>query len=319
MPRTARPAESPKPEPRLTRRDATAALLGGLFVCAPALARADDPEPTPSRKRKRSRPIPAHALKVDPNADVVDLFDGIESGELAVKVVMRDEFRGTVLVENTADRPLTVQVPDSVVAVQVQNQFGGGGLGGGGLGGGGGGGLGGGGMGGGGGAQAGGGGLGGGGGGLGGGGLGGGQGGGGFGGGGGAFSVPPEQVGAMTLTSVCLEHGKTNPSPRMTYELRRTEDVVQDPVLRELLILVGDGRIDRKVAQAAAWHLTDGMGWNELAAEGYDPLGSAARVHTFRRGHLLAAQRLLAEARRRSDERAKSVRGTLAGEAGYDG
>ena len=313
MPRTDRPTPAGPfhAAPRLTRRDATAALLGGLFACTPGLAAADDAEPTGKPRKRRSRPIKAHALKFDPNADVVDLFDGIESGELGVQVIMRDEFRGTVLVENAADRPLTVQIPDSVVAVQVQNQFGGGGgdFGGGGGdfgGGGGGGGQGGG-------AQAGGGGLGGGG---GQGGAGGGQGGGGF-GGGGAFSIPPEQVGSMTLTSVCLEHGKASPSPRLKYELRRTEDVVQDPVLRELLTLVGDGRIDRKVAQAAAWHLTDRMGWNELAADGYDPLGIGGRVYTFNRGQLLAAQRLLAVAKQRADERAKNPRGVLSSESAY--
>jgi hypothetical protein len=133
--------------------------------------------------------------------------------------------------------------------VHVLNQFGGGGFGGGGLGGG---------QQGGGGAQAAGGGAGGG---LGGGGLGGG---GAAGGGGGFFSIPPEKVVRLPFNSVCLEHGKPTPRPRMDYVIRPVDEFSQDPLLRELLVMISTGRVSQKAGQAAAWHLSSGKSWQEL-------------------------------------------------------
>ena len=177
------------------------------------------------------------------------------------------------------NEPVTVELPEAFVAVQVLKQFGGGlgggGLGGGGLGGGGlgGGGLGGGGLGGGGlggqqgggqnqnagGGFGGGGGLGGGG--LGGGGFGGGQQGGGF------FSIPTERTVRVPYVSVCLNHGRPDPSPRLEYKLVPVEQYTQDEVLEELIRMVASGKFDQHSAQAAIWNRTDNMGWQMLAAK----------------------------------------------------
>ena len=56
---------------------------------------------------------------------------------------------------------------------------------------------------------------------MGGGGMMGGMGGGGMGMGGGMFNVAPEKVGKFKVPTVCLEHGKHDPTPRVTYEIRR--------------------------------------------------------------------------------------------------
>lgn len=231
----------------------------------------------------------------DPTAKTVKLFDGIEQGLLKVTLIPKDSHGGNVLFENTTKEPLTVELPEAVVGVQALKQFGGagGGYGGSeGLGGEGGE------SGAGGGGQALGGGFGGGlGGGLGGGGL----GGGGY-GGGGLFSIPPEKVVRLSYNSVCLDHGKPEPSPKMTYRLVKLEDYTDDPVLQELLKLVGMNRIHPQVAQAAAWHLANDMSWGELARKRIDHLGGVPPTPYFNRAQLFQAYNLVALATGRAKE-----------------
>lgn len=205
---------------------------------------------------------PLLAAKPKENGREVELFAAMEAGEVEVQFIPKDATKANVLIRNKTDRPLSVRLPAAFAGVPVAAQFGGGGLGGG-LGGGGlGGGLGGGGLGGGGGQ-----GLGGGfgGGGLGGGGLGGGGFGGGGLGGGGLFNVAPEKVGKVKVTTVCLEHGKPDPNPRMKYTIVPIEKFTKDPAVIELCKLVGAGKIPQNTGQAAAWHYTDKLSWVQLA------------------------------------------------------
>ena len=170
----------------------------------------------------------------------------------------------------------------------------------------GGGGMGGGGMGGGGGQQAMGGGMGGGGmGGMGGGGMGGGGMGGGGMGGGGFFSVPAEKVVSLQFNSVCLEHGKQEPGPSSKYTLVPITRVSSDPVLHELLAKVGTGKVDQQSAQAAAWHLTNKMSFQELAAKMEEHLGDLNPSPYFTREQLLGAQQLLSQAMVKAEEKAE--------------
>jgi hypothetical protein len=234
-------------------------------------------------------------------AEQVELFAAIEAGDIEVKLIPKDSTTGTVVVTNKTKKPLSIKLPDAFAGVPVAAQFGGGGgLGGGGLGGGG---LGGGGLGGGGGGNQGlGGGFGGGGGGLGGGGGGGGFGGGG--GGGGFFNVAPEKVGKVKVTAVCLEHGKDDPNPRVPYELRPIESFTKDQKVIEVVKMLGRGEIDQHSAQAAAWHLANGMSWKELAAKiGRKHLNGTTEPY-FTAAHL---QRALAITRT-AEERAEKAK-----------
>jgi hypothetical protein len=236
------------------------------------------------KRSKAKRPIAK--LTFDPTAESVELFDGMEQGLLEVKLIPKNSKQGNLLIENKTDKPLTVQMPDAFVGVQVLKQMGGmgGGMGGGGMGGG----MGGGGQ------QA----VGGGGGGMGGGGMGGGgMGGGGMGGGGaGFFSIPAESIVRVPYHSVCLEHGKPEPTPRSTYRIMKVEDATKDPALQQLIRLVGKNRIHPQVAQAAAWHLTDDMSWRELAAKKVKRLGGGGSQPYFQRAALYYAQQLVAQA-----------------------
>jgi hypothetical protein len=177
----------------------------------------------------------------------VDLFDAMKSGDIEVKFIAKNSRDGQLLVKNTTDQPLTVKLPEAFAAVPVLAQ-----------------------------AAAGGGrttgssrssnsknnnqnqGLGGGGGGYGGGGIGGGI------GGGGAFDVAPEKVAKIKLETVCLEHGKKEPTAIVPYEIRPIETFTSDPQVQELCKLLGTGQLNQRAAQAAAWHLANHMTWEQL-------------------------------------------------------
>ena len=195
----------------------------------------------------------------EPALEAVEMFAAIEAGQIGVQLIPKDSTECRVLIENKTKKPLSVKLPDAFAGVPVLAQPGmgmGGGLGGGGMGGGRGGG-----MGGGGGMQSMGGGMGGMGG-MGGGGMMGGMGGGGM----GMFNVPPEKVGKFKVQTVCLEHGKDEPRPAMKYEIKPIGEFTDRVQVHELCRLVGSG-MNQRVAQAAAWHLSNDMSWQELAAK----------------------------------------------------
>jgi hypothetical protein len=211
------------------------------------------------------------------NIESVEMFQAIEEGKIEVNFYPKDATQATIIMKNKGDKPLDIAVPRAFGAVHILGQMGmgGGGYGGGGMGGMGGGmgGMGGG-MGGMGGGMGGGQGMGGGmmggmGGGMGGmgggmmGGMGGGMGG--MGGGmGGMFRVEPDKTHKIKVPCVCLEHGKPDPNPRMKYKIVPIEQVNADPRVVQLCGLLGSGRVPQNTAQAAAWHLANGLSWEEL-------------------------------------------------------
>lgn len=267
-----------------------AALLGILLSCFCLITNAEAFAGTTKPNRR-----PITNPKFDPSAEAVELFEAIEAGQVEARLIPSGAFSGRAFIENRTDKPLNVKVPDAVIAVPVNAQFGGG-FGGGGLGGGG---LAGGGPGGqqGGGQQT----LGGGfGGGIGGG-FGGGLGGGGFGGGGqlgggGFFSIPPERVVAVKFNSVCLQHGRPEPSASSRYRFVPLSKVSEDPVLHGLLTVVGSGSVDSMAAQAAAWAVSDRMSWQQLADKSVTHLAGQPSTPYFTRDQLLTGQQLLAQA-----------------------
>ena len=268
-----------------------------LFACGltslAMLAAASLPFELSAASKTAKKPI--RNPKFDPSAEQVDLFDAMDAKQVAVRLIPKDAMGGTVLIENKTDKPLTVKIPDAVAGVSIHAQMGGmGGMGGGGMGGMGGGGMGGGG------GQAMGGGMGGGG--MGGGGMGGGGMGGMGGGGGGFFSIPAEKVVSLPFNSVCLEHGKPEPSGNSKYTLVPLSRVNTSPVLYQLLTRVGTGKVDPQAAQAAAWHITDKMSFEELAAKTEEHLGDINVTPYFTREQLLSAQQLLAQAESRAEE-----------------
>ena len=236
--------------------------------------------------------------------EAAEMFQAMEDGQIEVIIKTIDEKKSNLIVTNKSDKPLAIGMPATFAAVPVATlaQFGGGGLGGGGQGGGGfgGGGQGGGGQGGG---QAAGGGAGGG---QGGGGFGGGgQGGGGLGGGGGVFNIPAGKVGKVSLTTVCLEHGKPNPNVKMDYTIVPLSKVTTDKNVEEICRMIANDEIAQPVAQAAAWNITDNLSWQKMLTMNRLERMDGYFERFFTPNQLAFAQRVVAVASQRAELRQK--------------
>jgi len=83
------------------------------------------------------------------------------------------------------------------------------------------------------------------------------------------FNVPPEKVGQLKVTTVCLEHGKPDPRPSMKYQIRPIEEATNKPAVGALCRMLGRGELNQRVAQVVAWHLNSDMSWDELAKKQY--------------------------------------------------
>jgi len=84
---------------------------------------------------------------------------------------------------------------------------------------------------------------------------------------GGMMRVEADKAAKIKVPTVCLEHGKKDPNPRMKYKLVRLEEVNPDPRVRELCKLLGTGKLHQNTAQAAAWHIANGLTWEQLASK----------------------------------------------------
>jgi hypothetical protein len=169
-------------------------------------------------------------------AKTIEMFQAMDQGLLTVDYIGKDATQANLIFRNQTGEPLDVVLPKTFGAVHVlaQGMMGGmGGMGGGGMGG------------------------------MGGGGM-GGMGGGGMGGMGGMMRVQPDKPNKLTVATLCLEHGKLDPNPRMKYKVVRLEEVNDSPVVAELCKALASGRVGQNTAQAAAWHVANGLTWEEL-------------------------------------------------------
>ncbi len=192
--------------------------------------------------------------KPNPLDRTVEMFAAIDAKEIEVTLIPKDDTESRILIKNNTKKPLNVKLPEAFAGRPVLAQIGG--IGGGGRGGAGGGGM----------NQS----------------MGGGMGGmgggmmGGMGGGMGMMNVPPEQVGQFKVATVCLEHGKKEPRPNIPYEIVPLDTVTTKPGVKELLTAMGHQKLSQRVAQAAAWHLANGMSWQELAAKRIEHLNGTS-------------------------------------------
>ncbi|NDC63522.1 MAG: hypothetical protein EBZ59_05940, partial [Planctomycetia bacterium] len=95
------------------------------------------------------------------------------------------------------------------------------------------------------------------------------------------------------VATVCLEHGKPEPSSRHPYTLAAVESFSDDPRLAFVLESLGRGELSQKVAQAAAWHISSGLSWERLAAEAIDHAGGVPDEPYFAPGELASARRVV--------------------------
>ena len=247
-----------------------------------------------SRRSAGTASAPVPSGQVPPT-----ILEAEARGIVSIKYIPNDSRSAQIIVTNRSRRPATLRLPAAFAGVPVLAQMGGGGqqgagFGAGGIGAqpqstGGGGGMGGQGMNGIGGAGA---------------------------GGGGAFSIPPEKTRVFRVTTVCLEHGKPEPSSRHPYTLSAVESFSSDPKLAVVLESLGRGELSQKVAQAAAWHIASGLSWERLAAEMIDHAGGVPDEPYFTPTELAAAHRVVAAAERQAAMRRPSTTSIGIGEGG---
>ena len=244
-------------------------------------------------------PTPVGKAGFGPQAGFAEheFFDAIDKGLIDVKFIARNDHAARLIIANKLKEGVNLRLPEAFAGVPevVLAQMGGGGFGGGGMGGGGTG------IGGGGGQSVGGG--------MGGGGMGGGGMGGGGMGGGGMFSIPPEKVGKFNVPVVCLDHGKPDPSSSKSYKIVPVDWYVQEPAVVELLKAFGRGELQHDAAQAATWHLNNGLSWQQLAAKQQGTARSIVRPPYFAPRALQAAASYASEAQRlaQAAEKEKSL------------
>ncbi len=82
----------------------------------------------------------------------------------------------------------------------------------------------------------------------------------------GFMRIAPEKTRKLTATTVCLEHGKPDPHPRIAYRMIPIGEYTDNPSVIELCRRLGRGDVAQKTAQAAAWHLANELSWEEIAA-----------------------------------------------------
>ena len=108
------------------------------------------------------------------------------------------------------------------------------------------------------------------------------------------FNIAPEKVAHLKLPSVCLDHGHPDPRPAMQYRLEPIASVTE---LKELVLLcsrLGSAEVSQRVAQAAAWHLSNGKTWEQLQAMRIRGLGRPDRPF-FHAYEVVQAKKLVEE------------------------
>jgi hypothetical protein len=230
--------------------------------------------------------------KLDRDALTVALFDAIESSQIDARLVHRDEKSGNLFIENLTGTTLNIKLPNAFVGVHVLNQAGfdfsqltqngqgtqsGSGNSGGQV-----------------------------------------TGGGAAGNnqnatgltGGPIFSIPPDRIIRVPVKSVCLEHGKQSPLPRMEYRVAPVEAFSSDPVLREVLTLVARGEIRQQVGQAIAWHLANGKSWKQLAQLRTPQLAGLPGIPVFLQRDVQEAESVLTAVKARVEKEESNIKAT---------
>ncbi len=87
------------------------------------------------------------------------------------------------------------------------------------------------------------------------------------------------------------------------YKLVQVSEYTEDPVLTELIRMVGTGKLNAKSAQAAVWTRTDNMTWDQLAAKNFNTLQGVE--YFFRPEHIQQGQMIMAHAEAKVRESAE--------------
>jgi hypothetical protein len=251
-------------------------LLLTIALACSSLLQAQTSPTTPTRSVSEATPTRRASEGV-----ARELFDAIDAGLIDAKLILRDETAGRVLITNKTKQPLTIRLPEAFAGVPALAQFNLPGLNpglngnnnpnNGGV------------------NQ----------------GVGAGQG---NWNNNGLFSIEPEKAIKVKIVAVCLEHGKREPNVHVAYRLLPLDDFTSDAKVIDVVGKLGRGELDQKSAQAAAWHLADGLSWKQLAAKvGVRHIGGRTEPF-FTAAHLERAKSAVAAATSRGEQSASLTR-----------
>ena len=145
----------------------------------------------------------------------------------------------------------------------------------------------------------------------------GGMGGGGMGMQGGMFRIAPKREFKRALTTVCLEHGRPDPNPKMAYTIIPLDKVTKDGRVHALCEALGSGQIAQNTAQAAAWHLTDDLSWQKLASMNKAESKYTGNIRWFSPLELRAAQAVVSEVTRMANAASEGSQSESESESNY--
>jgi len=113
------------------------------------------------------------------------------------------------------------------------------------------------------------------------------------------FNIAPEAEGKFLVETFCLEHGKAGPRSRIRYEIKQLETVCNEPELKNLLKYYGENRsqLDHEAAQAATWHLSNRLSWQELSEHRRKHVNGASELY-FTASDIQAAVKMVERAKR---------------------
>ena len=77
--------------------------------------------------------------------------------------------------------------------------------------------------------------------------------------------IPPKKQVKLAASTVCLDHGKAEPNPRVAYRMIRLSEFTDNELIAQLCSEIGSSELSQNTAQAIAWHLANDMSWDELA------------------------------------------------------
>ena len=77
--------------------------------------------------------------------------------------------------------------------------------------------------------------------------------------------IAPGKVHKLKAKTVCLEHGKPDPKPRVAYRMIPLETFTTDPIITQVCQQLGNGQIPSNAAQAIVWHHGNSVPWTLLA------------------------------------------------------
>jgi len=117
------------------------------------------------------------------------------------------------------------------------------------------------------------------------------------------MNILPEKTNKLKVNTVCLDHGKEDPNPRVKYEIKPIESYTTNPEVVEVCKMLARGEINQNLAQAASWHLANGLSWEELASKNRVELKRTGYTEKwFTPRELTFAQRIVNEAQQRAEK-----------------